>query len=45
MDKLGGVGLVNLIVIWAFVVLLTVGAKAVLTKYTVPGLSDVIQAM
>lgn len=43
--KFAGVGLVNLLVIWAFVVLMTVGAKVVLTKHPVKGLSEVIQAM
>lgn len=43
--KLAGVGIVNLVVIWAFVVLMTVGAKVVLTKYPVKGLSEVVQAV
>ena len=45
MEKIGGVGLVNLIVITLFIWLVTVGAKAVLTKYPVPGLSQIVQAV
>lgn len=43
--KFAGVGLINLIVIWAFVVLMTVGAKVIVTKYPVKGLSEIIQAV
>jgi len=45
LDKIGGIGLVNIIVIWVFFVVITVGMKAVLTKYHVDGLSEIVQAV
>jgi hypothetical protein len=42
MERLAGVGIVNLIVIWLFVVFMIVGAKAILTKHRVAGLSELI---
>lgn len=43
--KLAGIGITNLLIIWAFVILLTVGAKVIVTKYPIKGLSEIIQAV
>ena len=43
-EKLGGVGLANVLVIWILVLLMTVAAKVIFTRYTVPGLSEIVQA-
>ncbi|MEB8702224.1 hypothetical protein P4H21_15810 [Bacillus cereus] len=44
-SKFAGVGLKNIIVLWLMFVLLTVMAKAILTKHPVRGLSEVVQAV
>lgn len=43
--KFAGVGLKNIIVLWLMFILLTVMAKAILTKHPVKGLSEVVQAV
>lgn len=43
-EKLGGVGLPNIFVIWILVLLMTVAAKVIFTRYNVPGLSEIVQA-
>lgn len=43
-EKLGGVGLQNIVVIWILVLLMTVAAKVIFTRYNVPGLSEIVQA-
>jgi hypothetical protein len=43
-EKLGGVGLQNIFVIWILVLLMTVAAKVIFTRYNVPGLSEIVQA-
>jgi len=43
--KFAGVGLKNILVLWMLFVLLTVMAKAILTKHPVRGLSEVVQAV
>lgn len=45
MDKFAGVGLKNILLIWLMVMVLTVMAKVVLTKYPVKGLSEVVHAV
>ena len=44
-EKIGGVGLVNLIVITIFVMVMVVGLKAILTNHHVDGLSEFVQAV
>lgn len=45
MNKLGGVGLKNLIVILLFVILGIVVLKTILTKHPVKGVSEIIQTV
>lgn len=42
--KFAGIGLKNILVIWMIILILTVLAKVVFTKYPVPGVSEVVQA-
>ena len=44
-EKFLGLGLTKILGLWLCLVLLTVGAKTVLTKHPVPGLSEIIQAI
>lgn len=44
MDKFLGVGLKGALLLWVFVVLMTVMAKVIFTKYDLPG-AAVIQAV
>lgn len=44
-DKLAGVGLQNIFVLWILLMLMTVAAKVIITKYPVKGLSEIIQAV
>jgi hypothetical protein len=44
-DKLAGVGLQNIFVLWILLLLMTVAAKVIVTKYPVKGLSEIIQAV
>lgn len=43
--KFAGIGLKNILVIWLIIIILTVMAKVVFTKYQVPGVSEVVQAV
>jgi len=43
-DKLAGVGLQNIFALWILLLLMTVAAKVIVTKYPVKGLSEIIQA-
>lgn len=43
--KFAGIGLKNILVIWLIILVLTVMAKVVFTKYQVPGVSEVVQAV
>jgi hypothetical protein len=43
--KFAGVGMKNLIVLWLIIIMFTVMAKVIFTKYPVPGLSEVVQAV
>lgn len=43
--KLAGVGLVNLIVIWLFIVFVTVGAKSIAGQHPDNALSKIILAV
>ena len=45
MEKFLGVGLVNAIGLWFLFVLLTVGAKVIVTKYPVTGLTEIIHSV
>ena len=45
MDKFLGVGLINAVGLWCLFVFLTVGAKALLTKYPVEGLTEIIHTV
>lgn len=46
MSKLGGVGIVNLLIIWLFIVIMTVGMKAILTNLAPEsGVTKIIQAV
>jgi len=44
MSKLGGVGIVNMLIISVFTIILIVGLKAILTNHHVDGLSEIILA-
>jgi hypothetical protein len=44
-DKLAGVGLQNIFVLWILLMLMTVAAKVIVTKYPVKGLSEIVQAV
>lgn len=44
-DKLAGVGLQNIFILWILLMLMTVAAKVIITKYPVKGLSEIIQAV
>lgn len=41
-NKLGGIGLVNIFVCWLVMIVFSVMAKVILTKYPVSGLSEVV---
>lgn len=43
--KFAGIGLKNILVIWLIIIILTVMAKVIFTKYQVPGVSEVVQAV
>jgi hypothetical protein len=43
-DKFLGIGLKKALALWLFFILMTVMAKAVLTRYPVSGLSEIVQA-
>ena len=45
MDKFAGLGLKNILVLWLIFILLTVMAKAILTKHPVPGVTEIVQAV
>lgn len=45
MDKFLGVGLINAIGLWCLFVILTVGAKVIITKYPITGVSEIVQAV
>lgn len=45
MDKFLGVGLVNALGLWFLFVLLTVGAKVIVTKYPINGLTEIIHSV
>ena len=44
-DKLAGVGLQNIFILWILLMLMTVAAKVIVTKYPVKGLSEIVQAV
>ena len=45
MEKFGGVGLVNIVIIWLVCMVLTLIARTLVVKYNVPvGLRDVVLA-
>jgi hypothetical protein len=44
-DKLAGVGLQNIFVLWILLMLMTVAAKVIVTKYPIKGLSEIVQAV
>lgn len=44
-DKLAGVGLQNIFILWILIMLMTVAAKVIIVKYPVKGLSEIIQAV
>lgn len=44
-DKFLGMGITKILGLWLVMVVLTIVAKTVFTKYPVPGVSEVIQAV
>lgn len=42
MDKFAGVGLKNVLIIWLLCTVITVIVKVIVTKYPIPGVSEVI---
>lgn len=42
MEKLGGVGLANIFIIWLFTIVFGVMAKVILTKYPIKGVSEIV---
>jgi len=45
MNRFAGVGIVNVAVIVLVTIIVIVGSKAILTRYPVPGLTDIIMSI
>ncbi len=45
MNRFAGIGIVNVAVIVLVTIIVIVGSKAILTRYPVPGLTDIIMAI
>lgn len=45
MEKFGGIGLKNIMVVWLLVCCLTVMAKTVFTLYEIPGVSEFFRSV